>query len=229
MAQIKFNDEKSDNAVWQCIKQSNCIKDYESYMSLFADALHDTQACENIDRLLHDPTPDDIALPLFQQGLIALSELTKSDDSSSQFHLGKSYALGIGTKSDWGKAFRHYSVSGLQGDPRGYHNIARAYYWGESEQRDYLKAAEYFEKAYKIKHDTLTVLFLAKMHIYGYGYEKDTAKGIDLLLHEIDHGDTYALALLGNLLKSGDGVPADVHAGLQHIRCLLYTSDAADE
>ena len=76
MAQIKFNDEKSDNAVWQCIKQSNCIKDYESYMSLFADALHDTQACENIDRLLHEPTQDSKATPLFPQGLIALSDMT---------------------------------------------------------------------------------------------------------------------------------------------------------
>lgn len=54
MANIVFNDTHIDNLVWQTISASQCSKDFESYLELFMKPLHEAEACNQIERLLHE-------------------------------------------------------------------------------------------------------------------------------------------------------------------------------
>jgi len=217
MAQIKFEDELADGVVWDAIKQSPNIKDYEDYLRLFQDAEQDKRACASMDKLMHLSKPADEDLSCFSKAFEGLFQLAQSGDTSSRFYLAKCFSLGLGVASNWKEAVKYYQLAGLDGDPRAYHNIARAYYDGENEEQNYLKSAEYFEKAYELGRDSQTVWMLSRMHIHGYGYEQDVAKGIGLILQEAEAGDAYARAVWGAMLRNGDGIPKDDEEGWKHI------------
>ena len=65
MATIHFNDTHIDNLVWNAIAQSDCSKDYESYLELFSNPIHDNEACNHIERLLHEPSDTNLASACF--------------------------------------------------------------------------------------------------------------------------------------------------------------------
>ena len=54
MATIHFNDTHIDNVIWEALSHRHCSKDYESYLELFPNPIHDNEACNQIERLLHE-------------------------------------------------------------------------------------------------------------------------------------------------------------------------------
>jgi TPR repeat protein len=151
--------------------------------------------------------------------------LAASGDSNAQFYLGKCHSFGYGVPADYDQAFKQYTLAGLQGDLRAWCNIAGAYYSGIGLEHSYEKAMDYYKKAYAIAHDSLVVRSISRMHINGYGVEKDTAKGIAIMMQEIELGDYDVLALLGNMQMSGDGIPKNEQEGLRNIRLAAEGGD----
>ena len=197
MATIQFNDTHIDNLVWNAIVQSHCSKDYESYLELFQNPMHDNDACNQIERLLHEPSDTSLASACFSDAVTKLGQLAVTGDMTAQFFLGKCYGIGAGTEANWDKAYTQYTLAGIQGELRGYANIANAYHNGRGVEKSYTKAFEYFEKAYAIAHDGMVVWTLARMYIHGYGVTKDVVKGVELLMQEIELGDSYVQAIWG--------------------------------
>jgi TPR repeat protein len=224
MAQLEFNDAHIDDLVWHAIAHSPCSKDFESYLALFMKPLHDAEACQQIEHLLHAQANEE-ATPFFPHAIDALSQLAASGDSNAQFYLGKCHSFGYGVPADYDQAFKQYTLAGLQGDLRAWCNIAGAYYSGIGLGHSYEKAMEYYLKAYAIAHDSLVVRSISRMHINGYGVEKDAAKGIAIMMQEIEHGDYDVLALLGNMQMSGDGIPKNEQEGLRNIRLAAEGGD----
>ena len=225
MAQLLVDDSEIDHAVWSLVEESQHVDDLESYLNLFASPLHDSRACAAIDKILHNSiTPiENSKLP---EVISLLESWAAQNNPKANFYLGKFLRQNQSYSDGWSTSFKVYSLAGLNGDSRAYHNIAVAYQNGWGPELDLHKAFEYYEKAYQAFPDSLTTWALARMYIHGSGVERDIQKGISLLMTEIEAGDYHLQALWGSMLRNGDGIPVNREEGWQH---LLNACEHGDE
>lgn len=128
-------------------------------------------------------------------------------DAEAQFKLAEKYINGKGVRQDVVRAKELYEETADNGYVPAYEKIGELYYngimdvYGDGQgfDRDYKKAAYWFEKAAEnTEYDEELYIKLGLIYEYGgYGIDADPAKAIKWLLKPAENGDFGAQNSLG--------------------------------
>ena len=107
-------------------------------------------------------------------------------------------------------------------DPVSQYLLARKYMRGDGVEKDYAKAAKWFQKAADNNH-TKAQFELAKLYLNGLGVDQNDAESVELLITPATKGNDQAQYLLGTLYLEGKGTEKNTSQAIDWLR------EAADQ
>ena len=127
--------------------------------------------------------------------------------TGATYFLGKMHATGVGLSKDSNKAKSYFEeCSGV--DVRAQYELGILYFNDDQIRHDYVKSAEWMEKAAKNGHAEAQFM-LGQFYKNGVGVDKDADEAVRWLTAAALNRHTGAQILLGNMYRLGDGVIAD--------------------
>ena len=144
--------------------------------------------------------------------LVAAAE---DGDADAQAALGDCYQYGNGVTIDLKKAFEWYQKAAEQNHPIGLYGLGACYYEGNGFERDTTKGLEYLNQAGRIlvkMEDSRNPEIINRIgisYLFGFGVEKNEAKGVSLLRNAVEYGDARTQYILGYCYDEGIGVAKD--------------------
>jgi uncharacterized protein len=170
----------------------------------------------------------------------ALQYAAQGGNAAAQYKLGRMYALGDGVPHDDYKAFRYFAAiangskeetpeqSGVGLVSKAY--VALASYYldgikGSPIKPNPARAQEFFQYAATYHGDADAQYGLARMLLDGAAGTKDPLTAARWLGLAAEKGHTYAQAVLGRLLFTGDGVARQGPLGLRWLSSAKETAD----
>ena len=120
--------------------------DYLPISIIFADyGIKRLQSNKAYDiKLMGDKT-----INVLDKGFVSdkLEDKANAGDADAQWHLGKTYYLGLNDNQDYEKAILWFTKSAEQGNVNAIYNLGLCFYYGQGVNQDYAAAVEYFKKA----------------------------------------------------------------------------------
>jgi TPR repeat protein len=77
--------------------------------------------------------------------------------ATDYYYLGYALQYGYGTNKDYDHAFKYYSKSARDGDPRAYYQMATLYQAGQGVNKDQKKAISYYKKSYDLGYSPAVI------------------------------------------------------------------------
>jgi hypothetical protein len=151
------------------------------------------------------------SLPEDPQGAFATWERGAiGGDPGAMLHLGRAYALGIGTERDLAQALRWFAKAAALGELEGYVEAGRIHLHGAADlPPDPVQANRLFRVALDRGHEAAWAELAVSHRLWLVG-PVDKAKAIDCLKRAAGAGATSAMVSLGDMLRCGEGGPRDL-------------------
>lgn len=199
--EFAFDDSEIDELLWSHISKSTAPGDFLNYVKQFPRGKYVSDAFDSADQtLLVEPSlSDPNAVP--NSAFSELLALAKSGHVVAQFHLAKTYQLGILAPENWAEAEKWYQKAALMGDIRSRYNLAVTYVNEPALGKQNKGIGELEKLAGEGFADALT--FLAVCHIRGDGYEEDSSQGVSMLMDAFELGSGKAALDLSECFLRG--------------------------